>query len=175
MCSALGVGVGMMGVSTLMKGMAAKQQGEAAKRSENMTADEAERAASDAVERGRLKDLQVAMRGSRVVAAQRVAVSGGGADVNVGAPQAVGESTEAVNEVDRRTVTYNATMEAYGLRSQARAHRQRGENAAAEGEAAMWGTFLSGAGQIGGAAGRLATDVEMPTGPDADEVRRLEN
>jgi len=156
-----------MAVSNIIKGTAAQQHGRAVKAAEYQTADEAERAAADAIDRGKLKDMQVVMRSSKIVAAQQVAVSGGGADVNVGAPRAVQEATEAVTEVDRRTVAHNAALEAYGLKSVARAHRQRGEFAAAEGEAAMWGTFLGGISQVIGTGGKIGADVQPTAGLDS--------
>ena len=97
----MAVGIGLQGIGTLSKGLAQNQQGQAAKAADYRSADFAEKAAADAVERGTLRDMQTVMHASGVVAAQRVAYSGSGVDVNVGAPRAVQAGTEAVSEVDR--------------------------------------------------------------------------
>lgn len=162
MCNAMMVGLGVQGAGTIMKGIAAKQHGEAAKNADYQSADAAERAAADAIERGNLKEMQAAMHGSAVVASQRVAQSGTGVDVNIGAPKATQEATEAVSEVDRAVVRRNASLEAYGLKSRAQGFRQRGIYAQAEGENAMVGTFLSGVASMIHEGGRYMADQRSP-------------
>ena len=162
MCNAMMVGLGVQGVATVTKGFAQKQHGEAVMREDFRSADAAERAAGDAVYRGEIKEMQVAMQGSKVIAAQRVIQSGTGADVNIGAPKATQEATEAVTNVDRRMVVYNAQMQGYGLRMRARGFRQAGVNAAAEGKAAMTGTFLSGIAGAINQGGKVAADLRTP-------------
>lgn len=159
MCSLIGVAMGMQGVSNVMQGIAAKERGDAAKAEDYRSADAAERAAADAAERGKLKEAQVAAHGSAVVGEQRLIFSSSGADVNVGAPKATQEATEAATEADKATVAHNAEMQAYGLKSRARAYRQAGVNAQAVGDAAMVGTFLGGIGKTVGQGGGLAVDV----------------
>lgn len=176
MCSFPAVAIAATGVASLMQGQAAKQHGEAVKTSDFQSADAAERAAADAVERGTLEDLKVALRRSAVVSAQRVAQSGTGADVNVGAPLATQGASEAVSDVDRAVVRRNAALEAFGLRERARGFRQQGMNAEAEGNAAQLGTFLSGIGKMIGMGGKIGADMNMPTGePSADEIRQMES
>lgn len=145
-----------------MKGAAAKQQGDAAMAADYRSADAAERSAADAIERGKLKDLQVVMRASRMIVEARVLESSRGAVVGVGASAAVQAGSEAVTEVDRKTVARNALMEAYGLRARAQGFRQEGVNAKAAGENAMLGTFLSGAAEIGSKVGAYAADYKSP-------------
>lgn len=162
MCNAAMVGLGVQGAATLMKGVAAKQHGDAVKAEDYRSADAAERAADDAVYRGTIKDMQVAMQGSKVVAAQRVIESGTGADVNIGGNKATQDATQAVSDVDRATVRRNAALEAYGLKVRARGFRQHGANAEAEGTNAMVGTFLGGiAGGISG-GGKFVSDMRTP-------------
>jgi hypothetical protein len=161
MCSAIAVGIGAQAFGTILKANAQVQQGRAAKTAANMSADASERAAADAIYRGSLKEMQVTMHGSAVVAAQRVAQSGSGLDVNVGGHRAVQTGTEAVTDLDRATVRRNAALEAYGLRERARGFRQQGEYAQAEGENAALGTFLSGIGSAIGQGGRYVADNGM--------------
>lgn len=164
MCSVIGMAMVAQGAGALAKGVAAKQHGDAVKAAADLSADASERAAGDAVEAGKLKDLQVAMHGSSVIAAQRVLQSGSGVDVNIGAPKATQEATAAVNEVDRRTVARNATLQAYGLRARAQGQRQAGAYAQAEGDNAMIGTFLGGAGTLVGEGGKLFNDSASSSG-----------
>lgn len=156
------VGLGVQGIGILAKGTAAKQHGDAVKAEDDRSAEAAERAAGDAIYRGEIQEMQVAMQGSKVIAAQRVIQSGTGADVNVGGTKATQEATQAVSNVDRKMVVYNAAMHGYGLRVRARGFRQAGANAKAEGDNAMVGTFLSGLGTIGRQAGKVASDIRIP-------------
>lgn len=159
MCDMTAVAIGGELVGTVISGVSAKQRGDAAKAENFRSADAAERAASDAVERGNLKGQQVAAHGSMIVSQERVAVSGTGADVNIGAPKSIQLATEAATEGDKKIIAHNAQMEAYGLKSKARNLRQRGVNAQAEGDAAMVGTFLGGIAKVGGQVARRYADV----------------
>lgn len=158
MCNAIAVGMGAQAFGNVVKGAAQAQQGRAAADSLNRSADASERAAADAIDRGALKELQVTMHGSAVVAAQRVAQSGSGLDVNVGGSKAVQDATAAITDVDRATVRRNAALEAYGLRERARGFRQQGAYARAEGDNAMMGTFLGGIAGAVWQGGRFAVD-----------------
>jgi len=164
------VGLGVQGLATVVKGVAAKKHGEAVQAEDFRSADAAERAASDATYRGEIKDIQMAMQGSRVVAAQRVIQSGTGADVNIGAPKATQEATEAVVAADRKMVIYNAAMQGYGLRMRARGFRQAGVNAATEGKNAMIGTFLGGIADMIKQGGKVASDIK----PGDEEINSEE-
>lgn len=177
MCSGLAVGFGFMAASTLMQGAAAKARGEAAKKADYQSAEGTDRAAAEAVERGNLKELQETMRGSSILSHALVIQSGSGTDVTMGASLATRKASEAVLEIDRTTVRRNAALEAYGLRERSRAYRQHGENAEAEGNAAMWGTFLGGAAKVIGAAGKIGTDLSLSgtTEMSSDDVLREEH
>jgi hypothetical protein len=159
MCSVIAVAMGVKAIGNIQQGIAAKQRGQAAKAAAYRSADAAERAAADAVQRGSLKDLQYTMQGSKVVAAQRVIQSGSGVDVNIGTTKAVQDATQAVSDVDRAVVRRNAALEAYGLRERARGLRQEGMYAEAEGDNAMVGTFLSGIGEMVGEGGKRVVDI----------------
>lgn len=148
----------MEGAATIMQGVAAKKHGDAVRDAAYLSADASERAAADAIERGKLKDLQVVMHGSSVIEAQRVVESGSGADINIGAPKATQDATQAISDVDRAVVTRNAALEAYGLAQRARGQRQQGQNAEAAGKAAMLGTFLGGIGKLGSQGAGLGLD-----------------
>lgn len=165
MCDMTAVALGAEATGTLISGFAAKQRGDAARGEADRAANADERAAADAVERGKLKEAQVAAHGAAVVGEQRLFFSATGADVNIGAPKAVQEATEAATAADKRVVAYNATLQGYGLKLRARATRQRGANAQAEGNAQMVGTFLSGIGKVAGQVGRRVAGMagdEMP-------------
>lgn len=168
MCDATFVGLGIAMVGTAVQGVAQRARGHAAKVADYRSADFADRAAADAVERGNLKELQVTMHGASVVAAQRVIESGTGADVNVGGAKATQDATTAMTEVDRAVVRRNAALEAYGLRERAGAYRQQGEYAEREGDNAAVGTFLSGIARGVGEAGKLYSDMRS-----ADSLKTL--
>lgn len=163
MCDAMAVGIGVQGVSTLVQMNAIGKRGAAAKDAAFRDADVALRAAADAVQSVATKEAQVSMHGQAVVAAQRVAQSGSGADLNVGSPADVREATGAISEADRRTVVRNAQLHALGLTMQARGDYQRGAYAEAEAKNEALGTFLGGIGKITGKAGSVLSDIKIPT------------
>lgn len=162
MCDAISIGLAAQGAGTLMKGQAQLAQGAAAKTAYNQSADSAERAAADAIERGEYRDLQVAMRGSAVIAEQRVAQSGTGGDVNSGGNLQTQLSTSAVTDVDRAVVRRDAALAAYGLRTRAQELRQQGEYAESEAESAALGTFLGGAGGLLSQGGKRFAEIPDP-------------
>lgn len=169
MCDMTAVAIGAVGAGTLMQAAGEKQRGAAQKAEDFRSGESAERAAAQAVERGNLRGAQVAARGSEMVAEQRVMFSGTGADINVGAPRAVTQSTEAATEGEKKIVAYSAAMEGYGLKLRARSAFQRGKNAEAEAEARMVGTFLGGAAKITGQVAKKYADAEEILPPHRPE------
>lgn len=159
MCDPMFVGIGAQGVGTLLQASALKQRGEAAKSVSDRNAFYAQQAAGDAIYRGTVKDLQETLRGSAVIAAQRVEESGSGVDMNVGGPAATGRASQAVIEVSRDIVRRNAALDAYGLRAHAQDQYQRGEYEEAEGNNAALGTFLGGLGKVATEGMKLGSDV----------------
>lgn len=166
MCEPATIGLVVAAAGTLIKAQAQAQAGAAAKTADFNSAHFANRAAADAVQRGTLRDLQVALRGSAVVADQRVALSGSGVDLNTGGALQTQRGSSAVTEVDRRTVRRNAALAAYGLRTKAQQDFQAGEHGEQEASNAELGTFLSGAGQVGPKALSLYGDLKSPAGGD---------
>lgn len=168
MCNAIAIGLATQGVGNVVKGVAQARAGAAAKAANESSASMADAAAADAIAKGNLREFQVIAKGSAVVADQRTIQSGTGADVNAGANFQTQRATLAISELDRKIVERNAALEAYGLRETARAHRQAGENADAEGKNAMWGTFLGGAGGIIGQGGKYLAD-QASNAPTVDK------
>lgn len=162
MCEPATVGLAVAAAGTLLKASAQAQAGAATKAADFNSAALANQAAADAVQRGTLRDLQVALRGSAVTAEQRVAQSGSGTDVNSGGALQTQRGTEAITEVDRQTVRRNAALAAYGLRNKAQQDFQSGEYSESEAHNAELGTFLSGAGQVGSKALSLYGDLKSP-------------
>ena len=162
MCDAIAVGMGVALVGSFVKAKAQEDQGQAAKAANFRDADFSDRAAADAIRRGELKDLQVAMRGSSVVSRQRVIQSGTGFDVNVGSPKTTQDATQSVSDLDRQIVRRNASLEAYGLQARARSQRQSGLYGEAEGDNAASGTFLSGFSSAIMMGGKGAADTRSP-------------
>lgn len=158
MCDAMMVGMGAQGVGTLMQASALKARGEVAKSISDRNAVYAQEAAGDAIYRGTLKDLQETMRGSAVIAAQRVEQSGSGVDMNVGGSAATGRASQAVIEVSRAIVRRNAALDAYGLRAHAQDQYQKGEYEEAEGDNAALGTFLGGMGKVATEGMKIGSD-----------------
>lgn len=178
MCEPTTIGLAVAAAGTLIKANAQAEAGAAAKRQMYTSAAFADEAAADAVKRGTLRDLQVALRGSQVMSEQRVAQSGSGVDVNTGGSLQTQRGTAAVSEVDRATVRRNAALAAYGLRMKSQSLRQSGEYGEREGNDAALGTFLSGAGSVASKGMALSSDLKSPTsedfsyggGPFADEA-----
>lgn len=162
---------GLIIASSLMKMFGGLIQGDAAEKRANAAAAEqrrdaqfAEQAAGDAVEKGRLIELQEAMKGTAVTAAALVHQSASGADVTTGGAQQVRSATEAVVEVDRAIVRRNAQLEAYGLRAKARSHQQQAQYDTSEGKTAFWGSFLGGLVSGGGDIGKILADKSTGSG-----------
>ena len=147
-------------VGGILKSQAQLAQGEATALSYGLSADSAQRAAADAVERGQLKDLQVALRASAVTSAAAVQQSASGSDASVGGAFAARKSTEAIAEVDRKTVARNAALEAYGLREHARGYLQQAANARAAAKNAAAGAFLSGIVGAAASASKMFGDAK---------------
>ncbi len=70
--------------------------------------------ASDALSRGGIAAGQQRMRGSALLAKQRVAFANSGVDMNVGTPVDVAASSALFNEFDALTIENNAAREALG-------------------------------------------------------------
>lgn len=159
----LAIGEGVNALGTYEKMQSEAKQGRAALQAHNLSADIEEMAAADAIERGKLKDMQTVMRGSLIVAEQRVMQSGSGTDANTGGNVQTQLSTGAITAVDRSIVVGNAIKEAYGLKLRAAGQRQEGMNAYRASQDAEMGTFLSGLAGVVGMGGKFATDQKGPS------------
>lgn len=164
MCEPATVGLAVAAAGTLIKANAQAEAGAANKRAMFTSAEFSDQAAADAVQRGTLRDLQVALRGSQVESEQRVAQSGSGTDINTGGALQVQRGTAAVSELDRQVVRRNAALAAYGLRMKSQSLRQAGEYGETEGNDAALGTFLSGAGSVASKGLSLVGDLKTPGG-----------
>ncbi len=78
----------------------------------------AEKAASDAEERGRLEEKQSRLRTSRTIGSQRASFAANGVVVDEGSALDVTADTAELGEVDALTIRDNAAREAFNFRAQ---------------------------------------------------------
>lgn len=112
----------------------------------------AERAASDAVERGRYEAGLSRMKTSSVIAKQRVAYANSGVDATVGTPADVAADTRVIGEMDAKTIQNNAAREAWGFRTQGERFGQEMEKESERNKYKIAGTILGGLGRMAGGA-----------------------
>lgn len=150
MCEAATIAsISIMLAGTALKASAAAAQGRAASEIAKLNAAQAEEQAATAVTRAILPGMRATMRGGRVIAAQRLAYSMSGVDVNVGSPTDVARDTRIISDLDEEVIRNNAELEARGFRTRAQAYYQQGANAEAEARNAILSSIIGG---VGGAA-----------------------
>jgi len=77
----------------------------------------AERAAKDAIERGKVEEGAAAAEARRLIGRQRVVLAGGGQDVGLGSALDITSETAALSAIDQATIRRNAELEAADLRT----------------------------------------------------------
>lgn len=113
----------------------------------NRNADLLDASASDAIQRGEEQARKITRQARSLRGRQRVALAGGGVDVNSGTALDLQEETTALGKLDAATMRKNSWTEAWGIRMQAGNQREAGAFAKRTGRNQAIGTLIGGAGQ----------------------------
>lgn len=149
----LGTVVGAVG--QIQEGQALKEQAayQAAVARNNQIL--AERAAQDALDRGKIEEQRQRSATKQLQGRQRAVLAANGVVVDVGSALDITSDTAAIGELDALTIRSNAEREALGFRTQGMNFQAEADLAKAKGEAASqagymgaMGTLLSGGGQV---------------------------
>lgn len=115
----------------------------------------ADRAAADAVARGKSEASKREQQGRALIGRQRAVLASNGVDVNSGSAVDIQADTEANTKLDADMIRANAEREALGYRTQgmnfdasASLATLRGDQAGANSLLSAGGTLLSGAGSV---------------------------
>lgn len=115
----------------------------------------AERAAQDALDRGKVAEQQQRMETRQLQGRQRAVLASNGVLVDVGSALDITSDTAAIGEIDALTIRSNAEREALGFRTQgmnfqseAELARLRGQAASSAATIGAFGTLLSGTGTV---------------------------
>lgn len=111
---------------------------------------------ADAAQRGREAAGAMRTQGSRTIAKARVAAAASGVDVSVGSPLEALEDTRLMTELDAQRIQNNAAREVWGYKQQGRQLREQEEAVRRNGRGAVFGSLLSGAGQLAMGYGRFS-------------------
>lgn len=86
-----------------------------------------ERAAEDAIKRGKVVEDQRRLRTAQQIATQRAALASSGTDINVGTNVDIVGDTAMIGEFDALTIRGNAERESYGLKVKAQSYGAQGD------------------------------------------------
>jgi hypothetical protein len=150
------LGAGMGAVGAIQQGKAAKAQGnyQAQVAANNQVI--AERAAQDALDRGKQAEAQQRLKGRQIIGAQRAALAANGVLVDEGTAGQITEDQAGINEVDALNTRVNAEREAYNYRLQGANAGNEGQLALIKGRNAEDAAFFNATGSILGGAGSVA-------------------
>ena len=116
-----------------------------------------EQNASWAIQSGDTKAQVEGMKSREAIASTKVVQSGSGFDVNSGSNERVRDTQTDVAQFDQNVIRWDAAKTAYGYETKATtdvAEANLDQMAASQAEEAgtlgMWGSFISGAGNVGG-------------------------
>lgn len=146
--------------STLIGATGQIQEGKAAAASSRYNAQVAEmnatlsdRAAKDALERGKLEEQKSRRQTAGLIGEQTAAMAANGVDVTFGSPLDLIVDTATQGEVDALTIRKNTYREERDLRQQASNYRGQAGVDRASGASALSGGYLGAAGTVlGGGA-----------------------
>jgi hypothetical protein len=109
----------------------------------------AEKAAADALTRGRAEEAQHREKIRNLIGTQKTAYGASGVLLDSGSPLDVMAGTAEIGELDALTIRHNAALEAWGVRSQAGGIRAQGQLKKQAGMYGAGGTLLQGASSTG--------------------------
>ena len=149
-------------ISTAMQAMSQIQAGQAAAAQADYQAGVArnnqilaERAAKDALERGKIAEHRQQMATQQLIGRQRAVLASSGVKTDVGSALDITVDTAGIGELDALTIRSNAEREALGFRTQgmnfqaeAGLAKARGASALSAGYTGAFGTLLSSGGSV---------------------------
>ena len=146
--------------STLMGGVGAIQQGQAASASAkynaqvaDMNAKMADRAAKDALERGKLEEQKQRQNTAGLMGQQTAAMAANGLDLTFGSPLDTLVDTATLGELDALTIRSNSYREERDIKQQGANYRGQASMYRAQGSSALTGGYLNAMGTfLGGGA-----------------------
>lgn len=155
MCYAALIPVAIGAVSGLMSGMGQRNQANAQAAELRTNAIYLNRAANDAIARGRTESDLQRVQTQQLIGTQRTAQAAGGGEVNTGTNAIIQQDTAQLGELDALTISNNAAREAYGYQVQASSNMQNAATVAAAGKKAVMSSVIGGAigGYTGGGGG----------------------
>lgn len=154
--AASAVGTGMSVIGQMQAGAAAKNQAayQAAVARNNQIL--SERAAQDALLRGKQAEEQKRLETRRLIGQQRAVMAGNGVVIDQGSALDITSDTREYGELDALTTRYNAEREAYAARVQGANFAQeatladmRGASASSSATFGAVGSLITGAGSVG--------------------------
>ena len=151
--------------STIMGGVGAIQQGKAQAASARYSANVAEmnaklsdRAAKDALERGKLEEQKQRQKTAGLMGQQQAAMAANGVDVTFGSPLDLLVDTATMGELDALTIRSNSYREERDIRQQGANYRGQAAMNRAQASSANTGGYLNAAGTLlGGGAKAYST------------------
>lgn len=146
--------------STVMSGVGAVQQGQAASASasynakvSDMNARLADRAARDAVERGKVEEQKQRQKTAQIIGQQQAGMAANGLDLGFGSPLDLLIDTATMGEIDALTIRSNTFREERDIRQQGANYRGQASMQRAQADSASTGGFLNAVGTVlGGGA-----------------------
>lgn len=159
-------GAGITYRSQMMQAETAEEVGKANARM-------AEYAAQDSVSRGNERAAEIQRRGAQIRGAQRAAMAARGLDLTEGTPALVLDETTYLAEADARTERFNASREAWAIRSQGAIDLGNARATAGSTRVGAAGGLLAATGQAaaswysmaGGPAGKTGGGSVVKGGP----------
>lgn len=103
----------------------------------------AERAAQDAIERGKVAENEQRQKVRQLQGEQKAAMAAAGADVQSGSNLDTLSDTAMVGEFDALTIRNNAAREAYGYRTQSAQYSAEAALAQQRGTSSLYGSLLT--------------------------------
>lgn len=147
--------------STLMGGAGAIQQGQAQAASARynaqvaeMNARMADRAAKDALERGKLEEQKQREKTAQIIGQQRAGMAANGLDLSFGSPLDTLVDTATLGELDALTIRANTYREERDIRQQGANYRGQAGMYRAGASSALSGGYLNAAGTLLGGGSR---------------------
>lgn len=161
MCYVALIPLAIGAVSGLMSGMGQRDQANAQAAELRTNAIYLNRAANDALARGRTESDLQRTQTQQMIGTQRTAQAANGGEINTGTNAIIQQDTAQLGELDALTISNNAAREAYGYQVQAASNTQNAATIAAAGKKAVMssviggavGGFSSGGGSFGGLFG----------------------
>lgn len=148
MCEPTTIALVAMTASTAMKMKADSDQASYTASVARNNATMADYAATDAQRRGELEAQRVQRQTSSLVGTQRAGYAAKGLDITEGTPGDVIDQTNFFGKADAETARYNGKLDAWGKQVQGQNFRSQASAAEYNGNMAMAGDFLSGAGSV---------------------------